>query len=131
MIVSVLPLSFSYGLSQLLTCVRTGATLIEALAEISNKRLGMTAVVDAERHVLGVLTDGDVRRLLEKGVDARNIIIDDAMSHTPHTIRANVLAVSAVELLERHHISQVLVTDEHNTLIGALNIHDLFAAKVM
>lgn len=111
--------------------VLSGASLIDALAEISRKSLGMTAIVDAEQRVLGVLTDGDIRRLLEKGVDVRGLSVDEVMSKTPYTIKPNVLAVSAVELLERHHISQVLVINEQQQLVGALNVHDLFAAKVM
>ena len=111
--------------------VLSGASLIDALAEISRKSLGMTAIVDAEQRILGVLTDGDIRRLLEKGVDVRGLSVDEVMSKTPYTIKPNVLAVSAVELLERHHISQVLVINEQQQLVGALNVHDLFAAKVM
>ncbi len=111
--------------------VQTGATLIEALAEITRKSLGMTAIVDANSYVLGVLTDGDIRRLLEKGVDVRDLKVDEVMSKTPYTISADVLAVSAVELLQRHHISQILVVNADQQLTGALNVHDLFAAKVM
>ena len=111
--------------------VSTGASLIDALAEITRKSLGMTAIVDADKHVLGVLTDGDIRRLLEKGVDVRGLAVDEVMSKTPYTISADVLAVSAVELLQRHHISQILVVNADHQLTGALNVHDLFAAKVM
>jgi arabinose-5-phosphate isomerase len=111
--------------------VAQGSSLTAALLEISRKRMGMTAVVDETKKVLGILTDGDVRRLFEKGVDVRTLTIDDAMHHSPHTISPDVLAVSAVQLLDTHHINQVLVTDEHGTLVGALNVHDLFAAKVM
>ena len=91
----------------------------------------MTAIVDADNHVLGVLTDGDIRRLLEKGVDVRGLTVNEVMSKTPYTISADVLAVSAVELLQRHHINQILVVNADHQLTGALNVHDLFAAKVM
>ena len=111
--------------------VSTGASLIDALAEITRKNLGMTAIVDADNHVLGVLTDGDIRRLLEKGVDVRGLTVNEVMSKTPYTISADVLAVSAVELLQRHHINQILVVNADHQLTGALNVHDLFAAKVM
>ncbi len=111
--------------------VQTGATLIQALEEITRKSLGMTAIVDANNAVLGVLTDGDIRRLLEKGVDVRGLTVDEVMSKTPYTISADVLAVSAVELLQRHHINQILVVNAEHQLTGALNVHDLFAAKVM
>ena len=108
-----------------------GSTLIDALSEITRKNLGMTAIVDANNHILGVLTDGDIRRMLEKGVDVRRLLVDEVMSKEPYTISADVLAVSAVELMQRHHINQILVVNADNQLIGALNIHDLFAAKVM
>jgi len=108
-----------------------GSSLTTALLEISRKRMGMTAVVDETQKVLGILTDGDVRRLFEKAVDVRTLAIDDAMHRSPHTISPDVLAVSAVQLLDTHHINQVLVTDEQGILLGALNVHDLFAAKVM
>ena len=89
--------------------VPVGATLIDALSEITRKSLGMTAIVDTDNHVLGVLTDGDIRRLLEKGVDVRGLLVDEVMSKKPYTISADVLAVSAVELMQRHHINQILV----------------------
>ncbi|GHA73421.1 arabinose-5-phosphate isomerase [Formosimonas limnophila] len=108
-----------------------GSSLTTALLEISRKRMGMTAVVDETQKVLGILTDGDVRRLFEKDVDVRTLVIDDAMHRAPHTISPDALAVSAVQLLDTHHINQVLVTDEQGVLLGALNVHDLFAAKVM
>ncbi|WP_133620801.1 KpsF/GutQ family sugar-phosphate isomerase [Hydromonas duriensis] len=111
--------------------VTSGTSLTAALLEISNKRMGMTAVVDTSNKVLGVLTDGDVRRLFEKGVDVRTLSIDEVMHINPRTIAADVLAVSAVEMMDSHRINQLLVTNENNTLIGALNIHDLLAAGVM
>ena len=77
------------------------------------------------------MTDGDIRRLLEKGVDVRGLTVNEVMSKTPYTISADVLAVSAVELLQRHHINQILVVNADHQLTGALNVHDLFAAKVM
>ena len=111
--------------------VQSGASLTDSLLEISKKQLGMVAIVDSAHKVLGVLTDGDVRRLFEKGVDVRTLTVDEVMSPNPRTITQDVLAVSAVELMQRHHINQVLVVDEAQKLIGALNIHDLFAAKVV
>jgi arabinose-5-phosphate isomerase len=111
--------------------VNAGASLTDSLLEISKKQLGMVAIVDNAHKILGVLTDGDVRRLFEKGVDVRTLTVDEVMSVNPRTITQDVLAVSAVELMQRHHINQVLVVDEAQTLIGALNIHDLFAAKVV
>ena len=111
--------------------VQSGASLTDSLLEISKKQLGMVTIINSERKVVGILTDGDVRRLFEKGVDVRTLKVDEVMSLNPHTMTQDVLAVSAVELMQRHHINQLLVVDEAQTLIGALNIHDLFAAKVV
>lgn len=111
--------------------VLTGTPLTSALVEMSKKRMGMVAVVDGADHVVGILTDGDVRRLFEKNQDVRTLLIDEVMSSKPRTIAPHVLAVSAVDMLETQRISQVLVADDAGVLIGALNIHDLFAAQVM
>lgn len=111
--------------------VLVGSSLTSTLLEISQKKLGMAAIVDHQQRVMGVLTDGDVRRLFEKGVDVRALSVDEVMTPKPHTISQDVLAVSAVELMQRYQINQVLVVDEAEQLIGALNIHDLFAAKVV
>ena len=111
--------------------VLTGTSLTTALVEMSKKRMGMVAVVDGADHVVGILTDGDVRRLFEKNQDVRTLLIDEVMSSKPRTIAPHVLAVSAVDMLETQRISQVLVADDAGVLIGALNIHDLFAAQVM
>lgn len=111
--------------------VTTGTSLTNALIEISSKGMGMTSVVDDQYTLVGILTDGDVRRLFEKGVDVRALKIDDVMHPNPYTISPDVLAISAVEMLDSHRINQVLVTHDDKKLIGALNVHDLFAAKVM
>lgn len=111
--------------------VKSGASLTNALVKMSEKRMGMTAIVDDAHKVLGVLTDGDVRRLFEKGVDVRSLSINDVMHANPRTIKSDVLAVSAVDLMQTHQITHLLVVDDDNTLVGALNIHDLFAAGVM
>lgn len=111
--------------------VMSGASLTDALLTMSKKGMGMTAVSDVSSRLLGILTDGDVRRLFEQGVDVRALTINDVMRASPRTIAADVLAVSAVEMMQTHHISQLLVVDATGVLIGALNIHDLFAAGVM
>jgi len=114
-----------------LPCVPRGTALREAVAEMSRGRLGMTAVLDAGRAVCGIVTDGDLRRALERGVDLGTARVDDLMSANPKTIRAEALAAEAVQLMERHKVSQLLVVDEHGALAGALNMHDLFRAKVL
>ena len=107
------------------------ATVSDALFEITAKRLGMTAIVDDTGRAVGIFTDGDLRRVLERPGDFRALSIAEAMTKQPRTIGADHLAVEAVELMERHRINQMLVADAAGTLVGALNMHDLFGAKVI
>ncbi|WP_321940055.1 arabinose 5-phosphate isomerase KdsD [Burkholderia cepacia] len=107
------------------------ATLSDALFQITAKRLGMTAVVDADGKVVGIFTDGDLRRVLARDGDFRTLSITDVMTRDPRTIAPDHLAVEAVELMERHRINQMLVVDADGVLIGALNMHDLFSKKVI
>ncbi|WP_272546133.1 arabinose 5-phosphate isomerase KdsD [Burkholderia cepacia] len=107
------------------------ATLSDALFQITAKRLGMTAVVDADGKVAGIFTDGDLRRVLARDGDFRALSITDVMTRDPRTIAPDHLAVEAVELMERHRINQMLVVDADGVLIGALNMHDLFSKKVI
>jgi arabinose-5-phosphate isomerase len=105
--------------------------LIEALLEISRKGLAMTAIVDEQRRPVGVFTDGDLRRLLEKGADIKALAIADVMHPNPRMIAPDQLAVEAVELMEQYRINQLLVADAGGKLVGALHIHDLTRAKVI
>jgi arabinose-5-phosphate isomerase len=111
--------------------VSRGASLKEAVSEMTRGRLGMTAVLGAERRVVGIFTDGDLRRALEKSVDFNSARIADVMSPEPRTIRPEALAVEAVQIMERHKVNQLLVVDGRGALTGALNMHDLFRAKVL
>ena len=114
-----------------LPTVALGAGALEAISEITRGRLGMTAVVDADRRAHGIFTDGDLRRALEKGVDFGAAKVDDVMTRAPRTLSPDALAVEAVQLMEAHKISQLLVVDDSGVLLGALNMHDLFRAKVI
>jgi len=112
--------------------VRQTATLSEALVEMSRKRLGMTAVVDGDGRLLGLYTDGDLRRTLDDAsVDVRNARISEVMTRTPRTIGAEALAVEAAQLMEAHKINALLVLDDDRRVVGALNIHDLLRARVV
>jgi len=111
--------------------VSSGASVSDALLEVSRKGMGMTAIVDGHGRVEGIFTDGDLRRTLERPLDLRATSVREVMSASPRTIRAERLAVEAVKLMEDHRISQILVVDEDGRLIGALNMHDLFRAKVI
>lgn len=101
------------------------------MREISAKGLGATAIVDAQERVLGIFTDGDLRRLLERGVDVRSGHARDFMHPDPVTIGPDALAVEAAELMERRRITSVLVVDAQGRLCGALNSNDLMRAKVI
>ncbi len=107
------------------------ALLAEAVLEISRKGLGATAIVDSQQRVLGIYTDGDLRRTLEKRLNFNTTPIREVMSRNPHTIGPDALAAEAVQLMELYNISQMLVVDADKKLIGALNMLDLLHAKVI
>ncbi|MFA6921441.1 MAG: KpsF/GutQ family sugar-phosphate isomerase [Gallionella sp.] len=107
------------------------AMLSDALMEMSRKGVGMTAIVDANNVVLGIFTDGDLRRTLEKKLDFGTTPVLGVMSVNPRCIGADSLAVEAVQLMEQYNINQMLVVSEQHQLVGALNMHDLLHAKVI
>ena len=108
------------------------ATLGDVLVEMSRKRLGMSAVVDGDGRLLGVYTDGDLRRTLaQPGVDVHGTRIAEVMTRSPVTIDADALAVEAARLMETHKIGGLVVVDRGNRVVGALNIHDLLRARVV
>ena len=114
--------------------VLQGADLMSLMREISAKGLGMSAVVDDVGQVLGIFTDGDLRRLIEKtgsSADLRTLSARDVMHANPRTVRAEALAVEAADLMEANRITSVLVVDEAGQLVGALNSNDLMRAKVI
>ncbi len=107
------------------------ASFSELMREMSARGLGASAVVDADRRVLGIFTDGDLRRLVEKGQDLRASTAAEVMHAAPYSVRADSLAVEAVALMEKHRITSVLVLDADGRLCGALNTNDLMRAKVI
>ena len=112
--------------------VNDGASLSEALVEMSRKRLGMTAIVDAENRLLGVFTDGDLRRALDDaGTDLRGTPVLKSMTRNPKTIGPEKLAVEAAHLMEEYKINALVVVDAEQRVVGALNIHDLLRARVV
>jgi arabinose-5-phosphate isomerase len=112
--------------------VQASATLSETLVEMSRKRLGMTAVVDGDGKLLGLYTDGDLRRTLDDAaIDLRATRIDAVMTRSPKTIGSDALAVEAAQLMEAHQINALLVLDQSGHVVGALNIHDLLRARVV
>ena len=112
-------------------CVGADASLSELMREMSAKGLGAAAIVDAAGKPIGIFTDGDLRRHIEKGTELRSQNAGQLMHANPRTIRASALAVDAVALMETHHINSVLVVNDAGALVGALNTHDLMRAKVI
>ena len=111
--------------------VRDDVNLSAGLVEMTQKGLGMTALVDDTGHLLGIFTDGDLRRALDTGIDVHETLMADVMHRGCITGRPDMLAAEAVRLLEKHKITSLLVVDDDNVLVGALNVHDLFRAGVM
>lgn len=106
------------------------AKLGEAIVAMSKGGLGLIAVLENQR-IIGIFTDGDLRRAFEKNIDLRDATLAEMMTRGPHTIGPEPLAVEAVELMERHRVNALLVADANGHLVGALNMHDLFRAKVV
>jgi arabinose-5-phosphate isomerase len=107
------------------------ATVSEALLEMSKKGLGMTAITNQDNKVLGIYTDGDLRRSLDKNIDVRSTIIRDVMTANCRTTKADELAASVVKIMDDSGINGLLVTDDNNRLIGAFNMHDILRAGII
>ncbi|HEX2584500.1 MAG TPA: CBS domain-containing protein, partial [Steroidobacteraceae bacterium] len=114
-----------------LPLVTADTSLKEGLKEMTRKRLGMTAVVDDRNHLLGVFTDGDLRRTLDKQIDLSATLMGEVMTANPRVATPNMLAAAAVHLMESYKITALPVVNEHRVVVGALNVHDLFRAGVM
>lgn len=114
-----------------LPCVGADTPVVEALAEISRQGMGMAVVLDARRHVVGIFTDGDLRRLIARVGDIRQSRVADGMTARPISIAPQRLASEAALLMDEHRKNQLLVIDEGGQLVGALHMHDLLAAKVV
>jgi arabinose-5-phosphate isomerase len=111
--------------------VGPAASLTALMKEMSAKGLGASAIVDDDNKILGIFTDGDLRRLVESGQDLRTLVAAKVMHANPRTVVHHALAIEAVQLMEQYRISSVLVVDDQGQLCGALNTHDLMRAKVI
>lgn len=114
--------------------VPVGTSLADALLEMTQKGLGMTAVIDPIKQVVGLFTDGDLRRVLKKGVLSPTLLdqpIELLMTKNPITVTPQILAAEALAIMEKRKINSILVLDDERQLVGALNMHDLLQAGVM
>jgi arabinose-5-phosphate isomerase len=111
--------------------VASGVTLAAGLVEMSRKGLGLTAVTDTDGRLVGVFTDGDLRRTLDAGTDLHGTRMEAVMTHTPRTVRPEQLAADAVNSMQEHRVTALLAVDAAGRLVGALNIHDLLRAGVV
>jgi len=107
------------------------ALLPQALLEMTSKGLGMVTIVDAQQQLLGVFTDGDLRRTIDEQEDLRSLSVADVMTVGGHTTNGDTLAINAVALMQRHRITTLPVTDENNRIVGAISMHALLGAGVV
>jgi arabinose-5-phosphate isomerase len=111
--------------------ISIASSLQDALLEMTAKHMGMVVTLDLNNQVAGIFTDGDLRRLLEKSTNLDGLTLKNAVTSTPRTIPPELLAEEAIEMMEKYRINHLVVTDNKGALLGALNLHDLFAAKVI
>jgi arabinose-5-phosphate isomerase len=107
------------------------APLAEGLLEMTRKGLGLTAVLDEREHVIGVFTDGDLRRVVDRRIDVHAATMSQVMTRGGRVIEPRELATAAAQLMERHRVTALLVVDSERRLVGALNVHDLMRAGVV
>ncbi|NCO45567.1 MAG: CBS domain-containing protein, partial [Vibrio sp.] len=126
----LLKLSDIMHIGDALPTVQPNALIRDALLEISQKGLGMTAVVDSNMQLIGIFTDGDLRRILDKRIDIHSAAISEVMTQNPTVASPNMLAVEGLNLMQDKRINGLMLC-ENGTLVGALNMHDLLKAGVM
>jgi arabinose-5-phosphate isomerase len=111
--------------------IKQGVTISHALLEMSSKGLGMTGILNSNNELAGIFTDGDLRRMLDQGMNIQTTLIEDVMSKNPKTIHPHILAVEALNIMDKSKITALMVVDDNNVPVGALNMHDLLRAGVM
>ncbi len=105
--------------------VKENSTISNVIVEITEKRLGVTAVLNENDSIVGIITDGDIRRMLAKTTDIKNLLARDIMGKNPKTLSIDAMAIEALETLESNNISQILVVDENKHYKGVIHLHDL------
>jgi arabinose-5-phosphate isomerase len=114
-----------------LPVVSVDASMKEIILEMTAKRLGATAIIDADSTLAGIFTDGDLRRLVEKTPDPMNSNVLDSMSPNPKTITADELAITALNIMEEYKITCLLIVDAERRPVGIIHLHDILAAGVV
>lgn len=110
--------------------VKSNCTLQDTILEVTRKKLGMTTVVDQQNTLLGIFTDGDLRRAFEKSVEVKSTVVDTVMTRTPRTVRPEQLAIEALNIMELYKITSLVVTDSNNHVEGVVHMHDLLQAGI-
>jgi arabinose-5-phosphate isomerase len=108
-----------------LPIVQEDDTISKVIVEISEKRLGVTGVLNNDNKIVGIITDGDIRRMLTKTTEINHFTAKDIMGKNPKTINKNAMAVEVLDALEKNNITQILVTDSENEYVGVVHLHDL------
>ena len=108
----------------------TDAMLVDALTEISSKKLGMTIIADDNKQLLGIFTDGDLRRCIQKGMDIQSVHIKDVMTASPKTTTDSAMAAEALNIMEKHRITSLVVENAEKEILGVLHMHDLLRAGI-
>jgi arabinose-5-phosphate isomerase len=111
--------------------VTAEALMPDVIHEMSSKRLGMTCVVDRDRHLVGIVTDGDLRRLMSRTSNVLDLRAADAMTRTPITIAGSLLAVEALKVMETHKITAIVVVDRDGGIEGVVHLHDLWRTQMI
>ncbi|OIZ94494.1 arabinose-5-phosphate isomerase [Candidatus Rickettsiella isopodorum] len=110
--------------------VRTGTALIEALYEVSQKRLGMTIITDKNQHLLGIFTDGDLRRAIDQGLNLQTTLVDHVMTSNCKTINKDKLAAEALRIMEDNKITTLIIVDKEKKPLGVVHIHDILSQRI-
>ena len=111
--------------------IALGTIVMDAISEMTKKALGLVTIVDEKNHIAGLITDGDLRRTIQKRIDIYSVTVDQIMNKTPKTTKDTVLAVDALKYMKLHSLNNLLVTDEAGTLVGAITLQMIVKAGIV
>jgi arabinose-5-phosphate isomerase len=110
--------------------VKSGTALVQALYEVSQKRLGMTLITDNNQHLLGIFTDGDLRRAIDQGLNLQATLVDQVMTSNSKTINKDILAAEALRIMEDNKITTLIIVDKEKKPLGVVHIHDILSQRI-